>query len=432
MMRSILQSVGVCFAILAVVAAGAMPAHAARNKSKQPDENRKYAAIVVDASTGQVLMADNPDKQLHPASLTKMMTLLLAFDALSSGQIGHQDFIRVSSKAAAQSPSKLGIPAGGRLRVDDAIRALSVKSANDIAVAMAEALGGTESRFAQKMNARAREIGMTRTHFVNASGLHNSFQVSTARDMSVLARYIIATYPSYYRYFGLKSFNYGGRSHANHNKLMNSYAGMDGMKTGYIGASGFNLVASAKRDGRRLIGVVFGGRTSNSRNVHMAKILDTAFARPGPLPKPDTNRYVAAAPSRDVSVAKGVAEMAPGAGRTTAAVHVQPPRRAVQLAAIPVRKPDRAEVGSTPGTDPRWWSVQIGAYRNRDATDRALYNAGQRLPSSLAHATPVVAPLKSIENGWMFRARLSNLSSSDAARVCQILSGCLVLPPEAN
>lgn len=432
MARSILRGLVICLMTATVVALVAAPAQAARNKSRQPDDNRKYAAIVIDATTGQVLMSDTPDKQLHPASLTKMMTLLLAFDALSSGQISHQDFIRVSSKAAGQSPSKLGIPAGGRLRVDDAIRAVAVKSANDIAVAMAEAMAGTESRFAQQMNARAREIGMTRTHFVNASGLHNSFQVSTARDMATLARYIINTYPSYYRYFGLKSFNYGGRSHANHNRLMSNYAGMDGMKTGYIGASGFNLVASAKRDGRRLIGVVFGGRTAVSRNAHMAKILDAAFAQPTPLPKGETNRYAAIPQSRD-DMAQDAAELSPSAGAIGTSMRAKAPQRPVQLAAIPSRKPDRRpEVGSTPGTDPRGWSVQIGAYRDRDATDRALYNATQRLPSSLAHATPIVAPLKSIENGWMFRARLSNLSSSEAARACQVLSGCLVLPPEGN
>lgn len=414
-------------------------AEAARNKSKQPQENRKYAAIVIDAATNQVLMADNPDKQLHPASLTKMMTLLLAFDALNAKELRTNDYIRVSNRAAGQSPSKLGVPAGGRIRVDDAIRAIAIKSANDISVALAEALAGSERDFANQMTKRAKEIGMTRTRFVNASGLHNSFQVSTARDMATLSRYIITTYPQYYKYFGLRSFSYGGRSHPNHNRLMGNYSGMDGMKTGYIGASGFNLVASVKRGNRRLIGVVFGGRTAKSRNTHMAKILDQAFAQPMRVPKPkidvaDLTPYpeqnrAGLLPADDIAAA-----VAPRAG----SVSPPPSRRITQIKTVPSRKP-ATEEGSTNsqivrtvplGNDIRGWAVQLGAYQNRDATDRALYQASKKLPRNLAHATPIVAPLKSSEAGWVFRARIGNLSKAEAGKVCQIFSGCRILPPE--
>jgi D-alanyl-D-alanine carboxypeptidase len=419
-------------------------AEASRNKSKQPQENRKYAAIVIDARTGQVLMADNPDKQLHPASLTKMMTLLLTFDALTAGTMRTNDYIRVSNRAAGQTPSKLGVPAGGRLRVDDAIRSIAIKSANDISVAMAEALAGSERRFAEQMTARAKEIGMSRTRFVNASGLHNPFQVSTARDMATLSRYIIMNYPQYYKYFGLKSFNYGGRSHTNHNRLMGTYRGMDGMKTGYIGASGFNLAASAVRGERRLIGVVFGGRTAKSRNAHMAKILDESFAKPVRVHKPKID--VATLTPYPETRADGVvptddmaASVAPRAGAAATATAAKAQRRVTQWAAIPARKPE-IEQGSTPSQivrtpsipATRSWAVQLGAYQNRDATDRALYQAAKRLPRALAHATPIVAPLKSAEAGWVFRARLGNLSQADAGQICQIFAGCLMLPPTAH
>lgn len=432
-------------------------ANAARNRKASPElESRKYGAIVVDATTGQVLMSDHADKQLHPASLTKMMTLLLAFDALSSGQLRSSDYIRISNHAAGQSPSKLGIKAGGRIRVDDAVRAIAIKSANDIAVAMAESLGGTESKFAQRMTGRAREIGMSKTHFVNASGLHSAFQLSTPRDMAILARYIITTYPSYYKYFGLRSFNYGGRSHPNHNRLMNTYYGMDGMKTGYINASGFNLVASAKRDGRRLIGVVFGGRTSSSRNAHMAKILNTAFATPRmpvkpkidiarltPMPEDKSN------PMFDPQDARDMSRLRPESGSMSDEIIIRRdvkdrPKTASSRSArtVPSRKPTKTEIDtlainipsrierSTAST--QGWSVQIGAYQTRDATDAALYRAARRLPPTLSHATPLVAPLKSSQDGWMFRARLGNLNAAQAAQTCQIFSGCVLIPPQQN
>lgn len=273
--------------------------------------NPKYASIVMDAETGAILSQSHADKKLHPASLTKIMTLLLVFDALERGDIRLRDRVRISRHAANMVPSKLGLPVGSSIRVEDAIYALVTKSANDIAVALAEHLAGSETRFAQYMTGRAKGIGMNSTNFRNASGLHNKYQVTTARDMAKLARYIVRRYPNYYRYFSTRSFTYRGKTYGNHNRLMNSYKGMDGFKTGYINASGFNLVASAKRNGRRLIGVVFGGRTSKTRNSHMAVILDKGFKKadririakvdklPIPKQKPGTNSALAsAAPSQ--------------------------------------------------------------------------------------------------------------------------------------
>ena len=239
--------------------------------------NYKYASIVVDADSNQVLSERYADKKLHPASLTKMMTLYLVFDALKRGEWSLKTRLYVSQNAQNQVPSKLGVRKGERITVEDAIKALVVKSANDVAVVVAENYAGSESVFATEMTRVARQLGMSRTTFKNASGLHHRYQISTARDMAVLGLALIEDYPDYYDYFGLTSFSYKGQRYRGHNALMKSYPGMDGLKTGYIRASGFNLVSSAKRNGKRLVGVVFGGKKSRSRNRHMAALLDQGF-----------------------------------------------------------------------------------------------------------------------------------------------------------
>jgi D-alanyl-D-alanine carboxypeptidase len=400
------------------------PAEAARKRAKFIPG---YASIVVDSETGQVLLAESPDRALPPASLTKMMTLLLTFDALAQKRMRLNDYIVISSHAARASPSKLGIRPGGRLDVDDAIKAIAVKSANDIAIAMAEALGGSESRFAKMMNARAKSIGMTHTRFVNASGLNASGQVSSARDMAILARYIITIYPQYYRYFGLRSFNYGGRNHPNHNKLMNNYYGMDGMKTGYISQSGFNLVASAVHSDRRLIGVVFGGRTANSRNARMAELLDRGFRIP--VRKGTKTRDIAqAAPPPSIDK---IPEIAAAPTPPSAKPGRKPnlPETPVAMETIYVPRETPAPTG---GSDPTRWTVQLGAYQDRESTDRALAEAVKVLPPDLARAKPVVAPIKTLQSGWLFRARLADLSQDDARRVCTYFRGCLLISPEGT
>lgn len=239
--------------------------------------NEKYGAIVIDADTGKVLYQDRADKRLHPASLTKMMTLLMTFDALQSGNLKLNDRVRISKHAASMVPSKLGLEPGSTIKVEDAIYALVTKSANDIAVALAEHLGRTEGNFARMMTRKAHSLGMRGTTFRNASGLHDPQQVTTPRDIAKLSLALIHDYPKYYPYFSTKAFTYQGKTYRNHNRLMSSYDGMDGLKTGYIQPSGFNLAASAVRNDRRLVGVVFGGRTAKSRNSHMHKLLDLGF-----------------------------------------------------------------------------------------------------------------------------------------------------------
>lgn len=245
----------------------------------------QYAALVLDAQTGRILHATNIDTRVHPASLTKIMTLYMVFDALRSGRLTMDQQIPISARAASQPPSKIGLAAGQTISVRDAIMVLITKSANDIAVAVAEALAGSEAEFARQMTAIAQsQLDMPNTVFVNASGLPDSRQVTTARDMVNLAIRIRAHFPEYYPLFATRSYTFAGVTHRNHNGLLNDYPGLDGIKTGFINASGFNLVASAERNGRRVYGVIFGGATAQARNNRMAQLLDEGFANLGPVP----------------------------------------------------------------------------------------------------------------------------------------------------
>lgn len=241
--------------------------------------NPKYAGIVVDAETQEILYAENADEPRYPASLTKMMTLYLLFEALEgrSMSLGHP--LPVSSHAASMPATKLWLKAGSTIPVDKAIQALVVRSANDVAVVVAEALGGTESGFAEIMTRKARELGMEDTTFRNASGLPDSGQVTTARDMAILAEHLIQDFPQHYHYFGLTEFTWRGTRHTGHNRLLNNYPGADGLKTGFIRASGFNVATSAVRNGRRMVAVVMGGYTASSRDEQMASVLDRGFLR---------------------------------------------------------------------------------------------------------------------------------------------------------
>jgi len=485
-------------------------ANAAKSKG-----NPKYASIIMDAETGMILSSRYADKKLHPASLTKVMTLLLTFDALERGDIRLRDRVRISKHAASMVPSKLGLPVGSSIRVEDAIYALVTKSANDVAVALAEHLGGTESRFARYMTGRAKGIGMTNTRFMNASGLHHSSQVSTARDQAKMARYIIRRYPKYYRYFSTRSFTYRGKTYRNHNRLMSSYQGMDGFKTGYINAAGFNLIASARKDGRRLIGVVFGGKTGKSRNAHMASIMDAGFKKAkrtrfakvkmetAPLPnrKPGSIIQVATAQQPNTSksfvqnprgftnidsIGTGGTALASassfkananeavipnygalskalssaefqtriGQGDSDAAVSK---RLETGLIALSVHKGDykspeiiegepveaSSEVLNTITPDAgneiktaaltsathQGWSIQIGAFGSRLATDQKLYKAKRLLPAPLTQkANSVAVPLRTAE-GLIFRARLKGFNQAEAQKACTYFKNCMLIAP---
>jgi D-alanyl-D-alanine carboxypeptidase len=258
-----------------VLLAGVVPGLVAAPASANP----KFAAMTVDARTGKILFSENADKIRHPASLTKMMTLYIVFQELNRGRLTLNSPIRFSKRAAGMAPSKIGVAAGGTVTVETAIRALVVKSANDVAAAVAENISGSEQAFAQRMTRTARDLGMSRTTFRNASGLPNPAQVTTARDMATLGLRLMRDFPQYYHYFRTKSFVYAGRTIRGHNRLLGSYEGADGIKTGYINASGFNLVSSVRRGDKRVVGVVLGGRTGASRDAYMKAMLTKYFPK---------------------------------------------------------------------------------------------------------------------------------------------------------
>ena len=244
-----------------------------------PAPAARYAAVVMDADSGAVLHGERSTARRYPASLTKMMTLYLIFERLRSGKYKLTTRMKVPHRATLQPPSRLGVKRGSTITVRDAIRALVVKSANDVATTVAYHVAGSERKFAKVMNRKARQLGMHRTSFRNASGLWHSQQWTTARDMARLARALMRNFPQYYSYFSLKSFKFRGRTYRSHNRLLRRYSGADGLKTGYISKSGFNLAFSAVRKGRRLITVVMGGRTARSRDRQVAKLTDRVFAR---------------------------------------------------------------------------------------------------------------------------------------------------------
>jgi D-alanyl-D-alanine carboxypeptidase len=458
------------------------PAHAAKNN--------KYASIVMDADSGVILHERHADKVLHPASLTKVMTLVMLFEAMDRGDITLNQRVRISRHAAGMVPSKLDLPAGSSIRVKDAIYVLVTKSANDVAVAVAEHVGGTEATFARLMTRRARDLGMSKTTFRNASGLHDKRQVTSARDMAKLARFVIQTYPTYYRYFSRQNFTYRGKSYRNHNRLMETYRGMDGMKTGYINASGFNLIASAVQNRRRLIGVVFGGRSSKTRNSHMKELLDKSFrslnnvrtARatsrkspifepPVPTRKPTGLVTLAAAQKPTVKVqADMAARLTKTAPSTTKFVaidqaltsgrfgeiagqgdidpdvskrietglmaiqKVQTPEKTIQNAAP---KPEQDTVKTARYTPPqkdtgaRNWAIQIGAFSSRAKTESILHSSVKKLPKPMQTGKIYIAALKT-DKGWIFRGRLTGLTQIQAARACQIVQDCITIKPSTK
>ncbi|MDJ0896615.1 MAG: D-alanyl-D-alanine carboxypeptidase family protein, partial [Alphaproteobacteria bacterium] len=261
-----------------------------------PAEARRYASIVVDADTGEILWQRNSDRRVYPASLTKMMTLYMLFEEMQRGRFTLDTKLATSPRAAGQPASKLGLRRGQTITVRQAIQALSVKSANDVATVVAEAISGTEWEFARAMTQRARLLGMRHTTFRNASGLPHKSQRTTAHDMAILARSLMRDFPQHYKFFSERSFRYRGRTYRTHNRMLGRYKGMDGLKTGYTRSSGYNLAASAMRDGRRLIGIVIGGRTSASRNAEMKRLLDAGFRRSTLMVNRPASTIVAAAP----------------------------------------------------------------------------------------------------------------------------------------
>ena len=245
----------------------------------------RVSAIVIDATSGEVLYSRRADQRRYPASLTKMMTLYQIFTALENGKLNLKQKLKVSRRAAGQTPSKIGLKRGSRISVEKAIIAVAVKSANDAATVLSEAMGETEFEFAMRMTDTAHKLGMKSTRFMNASGLPNRRQRTTARDIALLSRALIDEFPQYYHYFSIPSFKWGKRTFRTHNRLLEKYSGMDGLKTGYIRASGFNIATSAVKDERRLIAVLLGGRTAKKRDRKVAFLMNASFNRARTLDK---------------------------------------------------------------------------------------------------------------------------------------------------
>lgn len=372
---------------LACIAGWTMPAHAQIGSGR-------YSSIVVEAGSGQVLESASPDAPRHPASLTKLMTLYMAFEALRDRRIALDQYVPVSAYAASMAPTKLGLLPSTRITVDQAILGLVTKSANDAAAALGEMLGGSEDRFAQMMTLRARALGMTHTTFMNASGLPNPEQWTTARDMAVLARRLISGFPGYYKYFSTPSFVWQRRVIANHDHLLRSYPGADGMKTGYTQASGYNLVTSAVRGGVRLVGVVMGAAGAGERDAHMMTLLDQGY---GQLDIPSERTGLRVASRGFISSAQAA-----------------PPMERPALERPPVV--ERAAV-SRPHAAGAAWGLQAGLYNTEKAARAAAAAARRVADDGAVHVEPVT-----VKHKILWRAQVTGLSQSDAKAACAALA----------
>lgn len=342
------------------------------------------AALVVDADSGRVIHSVDADAVTHPASLTKMMTLYLVFERLQQGRLRPDTRWRASALAAQQAPSRIGLKEGQAISVHQAILAMVTKSANDAAVVAAESLAGSERNFALAMTAKADKLGMADTVFRNASGLPHPGQVTTARDMATLALALQRDFPRYYHYFSAPDFSFAGVTHRNHNALLRSYEGADGIKTGYIKASGFNLVASAQRGGRRLIGVVLGERSPGARNQMMADLLDKGF-----------ETVLAPAPARKEE------------------------RRQAALAPNPA--PSSPAPAPAPAAAGKEWGIQVGAFRSAGDAESVARRVISLLPRLLDRAEVKVLPLEKQGRNPLFRSRIHGISKDEARQACAAL-----------
>ncbi len=374
----------------------------------------RYSSMVIDAGSGSVLEAVNADELRHPASLTKLMTLYMLFEALRDRRLTVDQLVPVSYHAASQAPSKLGLTPGTRITVEEAILGLVTKSANDAAAALGELLGGDEDRFGQMMTLRARAIGMNRTIFRNASGLPDPEQVTTARDLAILARHLITDFPGYYGYFSTPNFVFHGRTIFNHDRMLQTYPGADGMKTGYTEASGHNLVTSAERGGVRLVGVVLGAASNPERDYHMAALLDQSFEQ---LDIPGSRRGTMVAGNR----APSLIAAARAASMTVPTSSRQAPRMATVL---PV-------AARTTAAGAARWGIQVGTFGSERAARQAAMAAQHVTDGGDARVERTTLRGKP---AW--RAQLTGLSAREAQSACggraKKKSACFVVRPEGG
>jgi D-alanyl-D-alanine carboxypeptidase len=468
-MQSPARRLALSFAAVALAVTALAPSAQARthhNRMRVPaflhfTAQPKYAAIVVDAKTGEVLYEQAPDAHRYPASITKIMTMYLAFEELSQGKLSLTENLVVSPHAAAQAPSKLGIRQGGTIAVGDAMNAIAVKSANDMAVAMAEKMGGTESHFAEIMTAKAKQLGMNNTQFVNASGLPDTRQLSTARDISILSRAVLRDYPQFYTYFSKREFTWNGQTTRNHNHLLGQMPGVDGIKTGFTNASGFNLAASAVRDNRRLIAVVMGGSSTAARDSHVADLLDAGFTV---LHRREEGQTTTIAQNLREPAPVGVVDRPPteqGDGEQ-AGMHIvvdgKAPKKVqakaeaseqmsckrvmrrhhgvtkcVKLASnadVHVGKgaAGKADKAVAKGEDGGHWQVQLGAYKNSALARHQLATFNRKFADELASSEGHVE-----HSAGNYRVRFAGLSADRAKEACASIKSqghdCMAMRP---
>lgn len=450
----------------------------------QSGENARYAAIVVDAVTGETLFSRHGEAVRYPASLTKMMTLYVAFEALSQGKASLSDQLTVSALAASQAPSKLGLAAGQTISLDDAMRATAVRSANDMAMAIAEHIGGSQSRFAAMMTMKAHQLGMSQTRYVNPNGLPDSRQVTTASDLAILSRALMRDYPQYYSYFGQHDWVYNGRNYRNTNGLLLAGLGYDGLKTGFTNASGYNLAASAVRGDRRLIVIVLGGRSSASRNGHVSELMNTGFeleqrrSAGEPLqyaqgffeqrgfgvnanPASDTAvAYASLGQSEDEETGMGSPSASPTAVSYASAVAATPrPSSPIHVAGAPdvtaatvaARAPANLTASLNGGVSPTArapapratpratpaparapagrWAVQVGAFKDERVARNWLGEINRRFRSQFTGAERTVQTA-----GEWYRSRFVGLTEEAARDACTALAArrvtCAVIRPD--
>ena len=374
----------------------------------------KYASFIINENTKRIYHNTNADTRNYPASLTKIMTLYMVFDALKNKKISMNTKFKISKRAARQPPSKLNLSAGSNITVKNAILALITKSANDVATVVAENLGKSERNFAKLMTKKARKLGMTRTTFKNASGLPNRGQLSTARDMAVLGIAIRKNHPNFFKLFKTKSFVYKGIKYTNHNNLLSNYSGTDGIKTGYTNASGFNLVASVERNGQRIIGVVFGGKKARSRDKHMINLL---------------NKYFKTSPSKPLVRIAKPSEIPKARPKIIIA------ERNVRNFKIPARTNKTLYSENIQDN----WFVQIGAFKNRLNAHKAARNARNIVPEQLGNLPASLSKITKTNNAnnnleYLWRVRFIELAENQARSVCAELwtSGLSCIPLPSN
>jgi len=377
------------------IVASAVTAHRVMRVSRRAHAER-YAppgsSIVVDGNTGEVLHASNADALRHPASLTKIMTLYLLFERLDAGRIKLDTPLKVSEHASEQAPTKLGLKPGQTIAVEDAIKAVVTKSANDAAVAIAENLGGEEEDFAKLMTEKARALGMNHTTYVNASGLPDDDQITTAHDQAMLGRAIQERFPHYYKYFSTAEFVYHGAAMRNHNHLLGVVGGVDGIKTGYTRASGFNLVTSVHRDGHYIVAVVLGGRSAFERDAHMRELIavhikEASLRRTAPAIAEKTTPVIAGKPAPVIAEAEQRGDAKPGAfAKTPLASHSEP----AATASLNAKANGNTAVGSNDPIQPLM--VKTITYRTAPVQTASLAPMPGLVPAVAPSSQPAAAP----------------------------------------